>query len=254
MEVGQKLREAREERGLTLEGVEKETKIRCKYLRALEEEQFQVLPGPVYAKAFFKTYARFLGIDPEETFGDYNHLFVDVVDETLPIPSEEGERVELLKRRKRRPSSNGFFASAAVIVGLVILFVFINGLTGRDNSQLGSGEPTNPGSDTQPQQTDYLGQPQDPIEPQQLVESEQVNLQINIKDRNCWLRVVVDGTIAFEGVLTPGQSKQFEGNEKINVRFGDPGAAEVLLNGQNLGLAGSAANPIDKEFTVPSNS
>jgi cytoskeletal protein RodZ len=64
--IGNILKEAREARGLTLEKVEAETKIRKKYISAMEQGEFQTLPGPIYARAFLKNYAKYLNIDTEE--------------------------------------------------------------------------------------------------------------------------------------------------------------------------------------------
>ena len=56
MEIGKALKEAREMQNLSLEQVEEKTKIRRKYLQALENEQYDILPGQVYAKAFLKSF------------------------------------------------------------------------------------------------------------------------------------------------------------------------------------------------------
>lgn len=64
--IGQSLREARLARGATLEAVEAKTRIRTRYLRALENERFDELPGEAYAKGFLRTYADHLGLDGQE--------------------------------------------------------------------------------------------------------------------------------------------------------------------------------------------
>lgn len=63
--VVQQLRKAREAKGMELKEVEEITKIRCKYLQALEEEDYCVLPGGVYTVGFLRSYARFLDLDAE---------------------------------------------------------------------------------------------------------------------------------------------------------------------------------------------
>jgi cytoskeletal protein RodZ len=64
--LGRILSETRVARGLTLDDVERETRIARRYLEALEREEFHVLPAPVYCRAFLRTYAQFLGLDPKE--------------------------------------------------------------------------------------------------------------------------------------------------------------------------------------------
>src|SRR5687768_8149039 len=70
--VGELLREARTERGFTLADAERETKIRQKYLSALEEDDVTSLPGPLYVRGFLRKYAMFLGMDPDELLMTYD--------------------------------------------------------------------------------------------------------------------------------------------------------------------------------------
>jgi cytoskeleton protein RodZ len=70
-ELGSRLREAREKRGLSLSQVEESTRIRRAFLEALEEERFDDLPGDVYARGFIRNYAHFLGLEPEGLIGAY---------------------------------------------------------------------------------------------------------------------------------------------------------------------------------------
>ncbi len=65
-ELGTLLVRAREARGLTLEDAERDTRISRRYLQALEAEQFDVIPAPVYARGFLRSYSQYLGIDPQE--------------------------------------------------------------------------------------------------------------------------------------------------------------------------------------------
>ena len=68
-ELGSLLTRAREARGLTLEDAERDTRISRRYLQALEAEQFEVIPAPVYARGFLRSYSQYLGIDPQEALG-----------------------------------------------------------------------------------------------------------------------------------------------------------------------------------------
>src|SRR6201987_872403 len=69
--VGTILREARNRRKVELSEVEAATRIRFRYLRAIEDEEWDVLPGGVYTRGFIRTYASFLGLDGERLVGDY---------------------------------------------------------------------------------------------------------------------------------------------------------------------------------------
>src|SRR6266478_9379535 len=89
-EIGSSLREARTRRQIGVAQVEEATKIRGKYLRALEEEQFDLLPSQTYVKGFLRTYADYLGLDGQLYVDEYNSRFAS------------GD--EMLERRVRGPS------------------------------------------------------------------------------------------------------------------------------------------------------
>jgi cytoskeletal protein RodZ len=74
-ELGNNLREARQRRRIDLVIAEQDTKIRSKYLAALETEEFDVLPGPVFVRGFLRTYSRYLGLDPQLFIDEYNARF-----------------------------------------------------------------------------------------------------------------------------------------------------------------------------------
>ena len=70
-EIGNTLREARVRRKLTLQRVEEDTKIRVKYVQAMENEDFDVMPGATYVKGFLRTYAGYLELDPDVIVDEY---------------------------------------------------------------------------------------------------------------------------------------------------------------------------------------
>ncbi len=74
-EIGTTLRDARIRRNISLQQAEEDTKIRVKYIQAMENEDFDVLPGGTYAKGFLRTYADYLGIDFQIVLDEYNERF-----------------------------------------------------------------------------------------------------------------------------------------------------------------------------------
>ena len=95
-EIGNSLREARVRQGLEYPQVELATKIRAKYIRALEDEQFAVLPAQPYVKGFLRTYADFLGLDGQLYVDEYNSRFIVDRPEETPL-----RRVSPRARRER---------------------------------------------------------------------------------------------------------------------------------------------------------
>jgi cytoskeletal protein RodZ len=118
-EIGASLREARARQGLDFTEMEHRTKVRAKYLRALEDEQFAVLPGHTYIKGFLRTYADALGLDGQLYVDEYNSRFI-VGDDEHPVRMR---RVPQTRRRRERRESHlvlvALFA-IAVVTALVI--------------------------------------------------------------------------------------------------------------------------------------
>jgi cytoskeleton protein RodZ len=134
--IGESLREARMRQHLDISDVEEQTKIRAKYLRALEHEEFGLLPGPTYVKTFLRTYAEVLGLDP--------HLLV----EEYRASYEPGEEVEPAQplgggptppgRGDRQPPRPPVVIAIAVL-GLLV-FLIVLGVTSGDGDK-GGGKP-----------------------------------------------------------------------------------------------------------------
>jgi Helix-turn-helix domain len=132
-EIGNSLREARLRQELDFFEIEQSTKIRGKYLRALEDEQFEVLPAQTYVKGFLRSYADHLGLDGQLYVDEFNSRYV-----RGEIEEEEEQR--LVKPRVARPGRGGAFQSKAVLITLVAIagltvFVFVAWFSGGSGSQ-----------------------------------------------------------------------------------------------------------------------
>ena len=95
-EIGETLREARMRRRIDVAEVEAATKIRAKYLRALENEEWDLLPGPTFVKTFLRTYADYLGLDAQLLVEEYRVQHEPRGEEIYPISSP---RCRLPRRR-----------------------------------------------------------------------------------------------------------------------------------------------------------
>jgi cytoskeleton protein RodZ len=135
--IGPTLREARNRRKLDLSEVEAAIKIRPRYLSALENEEWDVLPGGAYTRGFIRTYAAYLGLDGERLAEQYRR-------ETAPAGGERvPRRIEPVPASARNgggPRIPGRVLAVLVVLGLVALVVAI-GLTGGGN---GGSSPTSP--------------------------------------------------------------------------------------------------------------
>jgi cytoskeletal protein RodZ len=140
--VGNKLREGRSRRGLSLEEVEAETKIRVRYLQAIENEEWDQLPEDTYTRAFIRTYARFLGLDGDRLAEEQRRS------RGAARPGERLPRVDprprpvVRKRQRRRRGISPRVAAAAVTAAAVAALLAIGLATGgsSDTADTGNGK------------------------------------------------------------------------------------------------------------------
>jgi cytoskeletal protein RodZ len=119
-EIGNSLREARERQGLGYPELELATKIRAKYIRALEEEDFTAIPGDAYIRGFLRTYAEYLGLDGDVYVDEYASRFLTSWRDELP-PRPERPRI----RRRERPLERRAVLLVLAGIAVVTLLVFV---------------------------------------------------------------------------------------------------------------------------------
>jgi len=144
-EIGQTLRESRMRARIDISELEAETKIRAKYLRALENEEWDLLPGPTYVKSFLRSYADALGLDGRMLVEEYKLRHERLSEGELQPISPRSSR-DRQRRQKRRSSG----ARRDVLVALVVLAVFggliaigqIGGGNGDDDGSAAPAKPT----------------------------------------------------------------------------------------------------------------
>ena len=131
-DIGATLREARMRQRIDISEIESETKIRAKYLRALENEEWDLLPGPTYVKSFLRTYAEALGLDGKLLIEEYKLRHERLSDvEMQPIRPPGAARE---KRRRRRVGSGRGWAVLAVVVLLIAGLYGLGKIDGSDGS------------------------------------------------------------------------------------------------------------------------
>src|SRR5215218_10943109 len=140
LQIGEVLRSTRSRLGKDIYTVERETKIRRKYLQALENEEWDVLPGPTYTKGFLRTYANYLGLDADALVDEFRRTI-----ERSPAAERPYLFSEPLLERRRRPveprrRSRGYALLVAGIVGVLAVIVLVAiGLFGGSSDNEGKG-------------------------------------------------------------------------------------------------------------------
>src|SRR5262249_28009745 len=146
-DIGTTLREARIRARIDMSEVEARTKIRAKYLRAIENEEWDLLPGPVYVKSFLRTYGDFLGLDSRSLVDEYKRQYERPSDgEMRPISTLSRER----ERAARGPRIPPWLVVGVVLIGIVAALWFVGSRNNNNNSASNNSNNPNTTAAQQP--------------------------------------------------------------------------------------------------------
>jgi len=223
-EIGNSLREARLRQELDLARVEDDTKVRAKYLQALEDERFDVLPAETYVKGFLRTYAEYLGLDGQ--------IYVDEFNSRFAHPEEPLVASTPQRRVRQRPSESSFVVVAlagivAVAVLVVVAFAFGTDEGNRDPASgltKGSGQTNQPAS---PPAASGSGSTTRPAV---------AKLTVTAARGDCWVAVragAPNGELLFAGTIFRGETERFSGR-KLWVEMGAGENLNMSVNGKRI--------------------
>lgn len=252
--VGDQLRRAREAKGLSIADVEKTTRIRARFLQAMEEDRWNDLPGPVQARGFLRNYAALLGLD-----GDALVALRETPPPAQPaiLPQPQPQPAAPINRASEplapaaesslpEQSDSPTWLSPDMIAGSValVLFVIVAALAAQTYvvplvSQLMAlpPEPTIAIA-TRPQTAFTPTTAVTPTPTFPVNESGVIQLGLAALE-HVWVRITTDGITAFEGLLAPGKSLTWEAREQLIVETGDGAALNFAINGKTMGPLGA---------------
>jgi cytoskeleton protein RodZ len=220
-DIGERLRRAREERGIDLDRAAGETGIDRSHLEALEDDApLDRHHAGLYARIFLREYARYLGLDPRRLVGAYRASHPEPVRPLIggPVPVE------------RRPSRWLAPALAFVSAGVLITLVVLGGLRGSRDVPV--PPETMVPAPASPPAVDVAGETSPPPAPDRLV--------LRVRGSESWVRVSRDGEVLLEGTQAPGFSQGFRIGDGIDLVVGNARAVRLLAGGDPLGHLGEA--------------
>jgi cytoskeletal protein RodZ len=237
-DIGSSLRDARTRQELDFPELEERTKIRSKYLRALEDERFDILPAPTYVKGFLRSYAEALGLDGQPFVDEYNSRFAVGEDEVVLRATR---RVPMPRQRDRqaRESRMAVFAllAIAVVTALVIAAWRFGGPEEEKVSGLSpQGTVTTPAGE---------------------VAGRRVKLVVQARDGASWMEVrqgSVAGKLLYSGTLERGQRKEFTGRRALQLGLARPDNVAVRVNGESQELPAGTAFVVTARRVAPASS
>jgi hypothetical protein len=215
-DIGSSLREARLRQELDFPELEERTKIRPKYLRALEDERFDILPAPTYVRGFLRSYAEALGLDGQPFVDEYNSRFT-VGEDDAPLRARRAPA----PRRERGPRESRMAAVALVAIAIVTALVIaawkFGGPEGEKVPGLAPSRPSGVAS-SRPRGT--------------------ARLVVRATQGSSWMEVRATSTagkLLYSGTLEQGQRKTFEGRS-LQLALAEPQNVVVRVNGNRIEL------------------
>jgi cytoskeleton protein RodZ len=233
-EIGASLREARVRQDLDFPELEERTKIRPKYLRALETEQFEILPAPTYVRGFLRSYAEALGLDGQPFVDEYNSRFA-VGEDEAPL---RARRVPTPPRRDRRTTESRIAVLALLAIAVATALVIAAWKFGGPDAQ------TVPGLDTQPSAASSSSA------------RTRVRLVVRAVAGSSWMevRASAGGTkLLYSGTLEQGQRKVFQGRT-LELSLAHPRNVTVRVNGAAVDLPAGKTFHVTKRQIVSASS
>jgi cytoskeleton protein RodZ len=285
--AGDTLRRERLKQNFDLDHISEELKISRRMLDAIEADQYDKLPGAVFAKAFVRQYATLLGLDAEE-LGSRVHLTVEPQVPQFVERPRHAEPVALAKVAEWQRVSDGSrisgWTAAVLFIGALLIssavYAWINrprvaavtassqapsAVVKQEPATTAPAEPQaapptvspTPGPVPVASEAQPVAPP--PTQPTQAPPSAQpaatapstpgpVHVEI-AADAVAWMLVRVDGKFAYTGTMEPGTRRTFDGATNVYIRLGDAGAVTVLLNGKPVGALGPKGQVREVQFT-----
>lgn len=218
-DIGSSLREARLRQSLDFPELEERTKIRPKYLRALEDERFDILPAPTYVRGFLRSYAEALGLEGQPFVDEYNSRFT-VGEDDAPL---RARRVPV-QRRSPGPRESRIAAVALVAIAVATALVIVAWKFGGPENEKVPGLAS-PGTAA----NGNVGTSQT---------RGTARLVVRATNGSSWMEVRAAsqaGKLLYSGTLEQGQRKTFQGRA-FQLALAEPDNVAVRLNGNRVEL------------------
>jgi len=252
--VGAKLKKIRQEKGLSIEEVQKKTKIHPNILKAIEEDNFINL-SPVYVKGFLKIYCKYLGIDPSQFIVEYSELERTSVDQAAGQgKSRVFSRSASVKLASDKSSR---LWNTVIKIILLMVLVFLAAAAGiftyRKAADFIKSKTTVSGKDIlkKAEKTARVAEkpvkkpPKTPVSPakhaavvtQKVKTGIPIRLGIRAKE-DCWVKLSMDGKVVFQSILKKGRSESWQAKREIGLSLGNAGGVELEVNGTLIPAVG----------------
>jgi cytoskeleton protein RodZ len=231
-DFGGKLRQARERRGISLRQIAASTKIAAAALEALERNDISKLPGGIFSRAFVRSYAVEVGLDPDDTVREFLDRFNQ---ETAPVAAASTTEVPEHERQFEEQRRKAAMLLAGVVISIpVIALVLYFALRARaaSHAQPAASESAAPAPTPPPASTtaQAAAPPSDVVLPPE-PRAGQMKLELH-PVKACWVSLTVDGKKVFTRIMQAGERESRDVAAEAVIEVGDAGAFAYSVNGR----------------------
>ena len=237
MSIGKDLRAAREEKGLSIPEVSARIRISKRYIQALEDENFLMIPSLVYAKGFLKAYSEFLGLDPKTMVGRLLEMYQVKKEETRPAEQKKPKNERSLRLPQFKINVNAVHAAYVLLVIVFLLLIGFELSSGRKHGEASLESVVTPEAAAVKPAKPAEVLPKKPSPPAQTEVDKRPGVRIEAVG-DVRVQVTSDGDVVYDGTLARAHWIVFRGKE-VRVNTDDGGSVRTYLNGRNMGLLGA---------------
>ena len=242
IEIGANLKRVRLAKSISLSSVVASTMISSRLLEAIEEGDLEELPEPFYVRALLVKFAR--AIEAEE-----------MNSEITSIVELEDAKIDTAKNSRKYWFNFQLRSLHLYLIYILLVIISVKGITVLVERPIIINEIPleKPVVDSELTQAEKPQQPITPPVPSQFVSqssnSDSVTVGINLQER-CWLKVMVDGRVAFEGILPKGTKRSWSGKKEVTIRAGNAGGVVISFNNEQQKVLGAPGQVEEITYTV----
>lgn len=244
--LGEKLRQARESRGITISEVAEQTRISALYIESIENNDYRGLPGGIFNKGFVKSYAKYVGIDDQEALQDYARLIADQGQDN--IEETKTYRPEVLTDDRSNGSMLPTLIFAAIILGLgawgvISLVNYLNApkdTVTANTSASNTNKTNNSVSNTNNSNTNTAVPA-----PQTMPSSSEIKVEFKALSEPISLDSTVDGK-RLTTLVSPDTPQSYNAQQSVKLRYYrgfTPDKIQLTVNGKVITAPATPANP-----------
>lgn len=233
--LGRYLKRERELRHISLREVSKNTKVKEHLLKAIEEDQYAPLPSPTYVKGFLLSYAKYIGLDPNDILLRYENSLKGKPDTQPETPPEKKffENVRYLWNIKYL-----WIVGGVIAVGFFASYFLL----------LHPPKPSIEPVPAKPKIEEPLPPPPQISEMTVPPQEQPFSLQLKAVEET-WVRIKIDGQPEFEMTLKPGEVTSHQGLKRIQLLVGNAGGLDIIFKGELLKKIGKSGEVVDVTLT-----